>query len=86
MVVGESPAVTVSATMLLPSSGRQLHEAVPGRTDNGWPFKWAVDQHECFHQVEAILADKTRDVKLAEAFKEVVPVCLGLSREVPGDG
>ncbi|PBK80515.1 hypothetical protein ARMGADRAFT_1092082 [Armillaria gallica] len=72
-VVGELPAATVSATMLPPSSGRQLHEAVPGRTDNGWPFKWAVDQHECFHQVEAILADKTRDMKPAEAFKEVVP-------------
>ncbi len=72
--------------MLPPSSGRQLHEAVPGRSDNGWPFKWAVDQHKCFRQVEAILADKSRDVKPAEAFKEVVPVCLGLSGEVAGDG
>ncbi|SJL04696.1 uncharacterized protein ARMOST_08066 [Armillaria ostoyae] len=56
------------------STGRILSDAepnTPGRADgkNAWPFKYAVDQHECFAQVEELLLKQ--EIKLADAFLKV---------------
>ncbi|PBK61322.1 hypothetical protein ARMSODRAFT_1025839 [Armillaria solidipes] len=63
-------------TILPPLMGRELKDAkanTPRRGDeNGWPFKFAVDQHESFLQVEKLLSSG-KEMKVAEAFLKVVP-------------
>ncbi|KAK0194913.1 hypothetical protein F5146DRAFT_1132338 [Armillaria mellea] len=63
-------------TVLPPSTSRDLCNAkanTPYRSDrNGWPFKFAVDQHECFLQVEKLLSGQ-KEIKIPQAFLTVVP-------------
>ncbi|KAK0443241.1 hypothetical protein EV421DRAFT_1735847 [Armillaria borealis] len=67
------PSGLADALSSLPvASDRSLEGAAPNRTgENGWPFMWAVDQHECFLQVDNLIA--TKEMKVREAFLQVVP-------------
>ncbi|KAK0450497.1 uncharacterized protein EV420DRAFT_1646417 [Desarmillaria tabescens] len=71
------PIAPVQESMELPAvTGRNLSNAeanTPGRGDGiAWPFKWAIDQHECFAQIEELLKTE-KDMKVAQAFLKVVP-------------
>ncbi|KAK0187167.1 hypothetical protein F5146DRAFT_1004118 [Armillaria mellea] len=63
-------------TALPPSTGRDLRNAkanTPYHGDgNGWPFKFAVNQHECFLQVEKLLSGQ-KEIKIPQAFLTVIP-------------
>ncbi|KAK0183655.1 hypothetical protein F5146DRAFT_1008722 [Armillaria mellea] len=63
-------------TALPPSTGQDLRNAkanTPYHGDrNGWPFKFAVDQHECFLQVEKLLSGQ-KEIKIPQAFLTVIP-------------
>ncbi|KAK0460477.1 uncharacterized protein EV420DRAFT_1478256 [Desarmillaria tabescens] len=67
------PSGLAEAACSLPAAtNRSLANAASSRSrENGWPFMWAIDQHECFAQVEALVGKK--DIKVREAFLEVVP-------------
>ncbi|KAK0217790.1 hypothetical protein IW262DRAFT_1298408 [Armillaria fumosa] len=68
---------TKNVCTLPAATSRSLANATPSRTgENGWPFMWAIDQHECFAQVEALIGK--RDIKVREAFLEVVPISMRL--------
>ncbi|KAK0187163.1 hypothetical protein F5146DRAFT_1142105 [Armillaria mellea] len=65
----------LSVLELPASTGCDLSKAEPntlgcGDRTNAWPFKHAVDQHECFVQVEKLLTQE--DIKVADAFLKVV--------------
>ncbi|PBL01430.1 hypothetical protein ARMGADRAFT_1073713 [Armillaria gallica] len=67
------PSGLADALSSLPAaSDRSLVGAAPNRSgENGWPFMWAVDQHECFLQVDNLIT--TKEMKVREAFLQVVP-------------
>ncbi|KAK0484670.1 hypothetical protein IW261DRAFT_1416599 [Armillaria novae-zelandiae] len=66
------PGFTENACTLPAVTSHSLANAAPSRTgENSWPFMWAVDQHECFVQVEALVGNW--DIKMREVFLEVVP-------------
>ncbi|KAK0460346.1 hypothetical protein IW261DRAFT_1428991 [Armillaria novae-zelandiae] len=72
ILISRPPGFTENACTLPAATSRSLANAAPSCTgENGWPFMWAVDQHECFIQVEALVGNW--DIKVREVFLEVVP-------------